>query len=46
METVKTVETAETEETVQTEDLKKSLYLPTHSLTDNLKARYASTSKN
>ena len=40
-----TVETEETEETVLTEDLKKKQSL-THLLTDNLKARDASASKN
>ena len=43
--TVETVETVETEETVQTEDLKKYDSL-TDSLSDNLKARDASASKN
>ena len=41
-----TVETVETEETVLTEDLKKSNHLLTYLLTDSLKARDASASKN
>ena len=45
METVETVETAEAEETEETENLKKYDSL-TYSLTDNLKARDASASKN
>ena len=45
METVEAAETLETAETVYTEDLKKFDSL-THLLTDNLKARDASASKN
>ena len=44
VETVEIVETVETVETVQTEDLKKVSL--TDSVTDNLKARDASASKN
>ena len=42
METVETVEFVETAQTEETEDLKKV----THLLSDNLKARDASASKN
>ena len=45
VEIVETEETVQTVETVQTEDLKKYVLL-TDSLTDNLKARDASASKN
>ena len=48
VETVEIAETEETEEMVLTEDLKKKQLLTdslTHLLTDNLKARDASTSK-
>ena len=45
VQTVETVETAEAAKTVYTEDLKKYDSL-THSVSDNLKARDASASKN